>query len=99
MLLQVLPSFTQETFEISDGVYSFASGGSYFSMFIVTGDGVIVIEPIRTEHSKQMLEAIQNITSEPISSTVTTIGTMFLVDKSSRMLGPQSLLMRMRLTG
>ena len=60
LLLQVLPS-TQETYEISDGVYSFASGGSYFSMFIVTGTGVMVIE-----HSKQMLEAIQNITSEPI---------------------------------
>jgi len=66
LLLQVLPSLTQETYEISDGVYSFASGGSYFSMFIVTGAGVMVIEPIRTEHSKQMLEAIRNITSEPI---------------------------------
>jgi glyoxylase-like metal-dependent hydrolase (beta-lactamase superfamily II) len=66
LLLQILPSFSYQTFEIADGVYSFASDGSYFSMFIVTGDGVMVIEPIRTEHSKQMLEAIQNITSEPI---------------------------------
>ena len=66
LLLQILPSFSYQTFEIADGVYSFASDGSYFSMFIVTGDGVIVIEPIRTEHSKQMLEAIRNITSEPV---------------------------------
>merc|ERR1712123_533002 len=65
LLFQIVPIFTLETFEISDGVYSFG-GNAYFSMFIVTGDGVIVIEPVRTDHSKEMLKSIREITNEPI---------------------------------
>merc|ERR1712123_121640 len=65
LLFQIVPIFTLETFEISDGVYSFG-GNAYFSMFIVTGDGVMVIEPVRTDHSKEMLKSIREITNEPI---------------------------------
>merc|ERR1712127_513879 len=64
---QAQQAFTVE--EIGPGVYSFNtldSGEEYMSMFIVTGEGVIVIEPVSTAHSTRMLEAIGKITGEPV---------------------------------
>ena len=66
LLLKVVPSFTFETYKVSEGVYSFTDDGFYMSMFVVTGEGVMVIEPVRLSHSKLMLQAIRNITNEPI---------------------------------
>ena len=69
LLLQAMTSSANsqvKTFEIADGVYSFTPDGTYISMFIVTGDGVIAIEPVNTQHSKAMLQAIQNVTAEPV---------------------------------
>merc|ERR1711892_476566 len=65
VLLQVISSLC-ETYEIADDVYSFTTTNAYFSMFVVTGSGVIVIDPSNLEHSKQMLKEINDITSEPV---------------------------------
>ena len=68
LLLQILPLglvFSQ-TYEISDGVYSFTSASGYVSMFILTGEGVMVIEPVNSQHAISMIQAIKSITDEPI---------------------------------
>ena len=65
-MMLVVPSFGYEIYEVSEGVFSFTNDQIYTSMFIVTGEGVMVIEPVRLSHSKLMLQAIRNITSEPI---------------------------------
>jgi len=66
LLLPILSTYSYQTYEISDGVFSFTDDGAYISMFVVTGDGVMVIEPVRLDHSRLMLQAIRNITSEPV---------------------------------
>jgi len=56
--------------EVSAGVYSFSadvSGNEYVSMFIATGEGVIVIEPVSSAHSSLLVEVVANITQEPVS--------------------------------
>lgn len=52
--------------EIGKNIYSYSLDGEYFSMFIVTTDGVIVIESVNSMHAKGMVEAIKQITEEPI---------------------------------
>lgn len=53
--------------EIAPGVYSFAPSGShYFSMFVVTDDGVAVFETVNSKHSTEMLEVIRGITDKPV---------------------------------
>ncbi len=54
------------TAKIADGVYSFGGVVPYYSMFIVTEEGVLVIEPVNTNHSLMMLQAIREITDKPI---------------------------------
>ena len=52
---------------VADGVYTFGNPAhGYTSMFIVTNDGVIVVEPVNTGHSKAMLKAIRSVTDQPI---------------------------------
>ena len=50
----------------ADGVYKFDPGMGYSSMFVVTDDGVIAIEPVNTEHAKSLLNAIQSVTDKPV---------------------------------
>jgi len=53
--------------EVDDGVYAYGDpAGGYTSMFVVTNDGVIVMEPINTKHSSAMLEAIRSVTDQPV---------------------------------
>ena len=55
------------TWKVADDVYRYGNPNfGYFSMFVVTDEGVIVIEPINTEHSKSMLKAIKKITNKPV---------------------------------
>jgi len=54
-----------ETVEIAENVYSFALD-NFYSMFVVTTDGVIVIEPKETGHSEAMLAAIKEVTDQPV---------------------------------
>jgi len=51
--------------EVSENLYSF-SEFTYFSMVLVTDEGVIVVDPVNTEHSEVMLQAIKAITDQPI---------------------------------
>ena len=55
------------TQEIADGVYSFSADGEYYSMFVVTDEGVMVFETANTAHSTAMIESIQSITEQPIN--------------------------------
>ena len=66
LLLQVFPLVFSDTYQVSDGVYSFISDSGYVSMFILTGEGVMVVEPINSKHSALMLEAIGTLTTEPV---------------------------------
>ena len=53
--------------EVADGVYSYGNPAlGYFSMFVVTDDGVIAVEPVNTAHSLGLLEAIRSVTDQPI---------------------------------
>ena len=60
---QTLPD---HTVEIANGVYSYGPGNEYFSMFVVTGEGVIAIESINTEHATGLLAAIRAVTDQPV---------------------------------
>ena len=52
--------------EVAPGVFSFTSSGFIISLFIVTKDGVMVIDPMKLEHAQAMLEEIRRITQAPI---------------------------------
>jgi len=55
------------TWKVADGVYIYGNPNvGYFSMFAVTGEGVIVVEPINTAHAKHMLKAIKKVTDKPV---------------------------------
>lgn len=60
---QALPDHTAR---IAEGVYSYGPGNGYFSMFAVTGEGVIAFESVNTEHSRGLLRAIGEVTDEPV---------------------------------
>lgn len=57
-----------KTVEVADGVYAFDNSkvSGYNSMFITTGEGVMVIEPVNHNHAKALLQAIGAVTNEPI---------------------------------
>ena len=58
---------SSHTTKVADGVYSFGDPAlGYFSMFVVTDDGVIVVEPVNTAHAKATLSAIREVTDKPI---------------------------------
>ena len=56
----------EHTAMIANGVYAYGPGNGYFSMFIVTGEGVIAIESVNTEHAKGLLRAIAQVTDQPV---------------------------------
>ena len=60
---QALPD---HTVEIAEGVYSYGPGDEYFSMFVVTGEGVIAFESVNTEHATGLLHAIAEVTDQPV---------------------------------
>jgi len=61
---QTLPPHTAL---IDHGVYSYGnSANGYFSMFVVTNEGVIAIESINSKHAVGMVETIKKITDKPI---------------------------------
>ena len=57
------PSF--ETVEVADGIYSFGNGEA-FGAFMVTDEGVIVMDSINPDFAARMLAAIQEVTDQPI---------------------------------
>ncbi|MCZ6752812.1 MAG: MBL fold metallo-hydrolase [Acidobacteria bacterium] len=52
--------------EVADDVYSYGGPTGYVSMFVVTDDGVIAIDPINTPHSQGLVAAIKSVTDQPI---------------------------------
>ncbi len=62
------PPFATTKVEGTDGVYIFRNGGAQ-SMFVVTRDGVIAVDPIgyaRPEGVQDYVNEIKKITSQPI---------------------------------
>ena len=54
------------TVEVADNVYSYGNPAmAYFSMFVVTDNGVMAIELVNTSHSQGLLQAIQSVTDQP----------------------------------
>ena len=53
-----------ESREVAENVYSFTSSGFIISLFMVTNEGVMVIDPFTEKHSKLMLEAIRTMFHE-----------------------------------
>jgi len=59
-----LPAHTQQ---IAKDVYSYGDPAKgYYSLFVVTKDGVVAIESVNTQHAKGLLKAITSVTSQPI---------------------------------
>lgn len=56
----------ETTREIAPGIYSFAPGNHYHSMFAVTDAGVAVFETVNSKHASQLVGAIRKITDKPI---------------------------------
>lgn len=56
----------EATTEVANGIYSYAPGSGYISMFVVTGEGVIAIEPVNPRHATGLLEAIRRVTDQPV---------------------------------
>lgn len=52
--------------QVADGVYAFDPQDGYNSMFVVTDEGVIAIEPVNSRHAAGMLEAIRSVTDQPV---------------------------------
>lgn len=58
---------SSHTTKVADGVYSYGDPSmGYFSMFVVTEDGVIVVEPVNDVHAQATLGAIREVTDKPI---------------------------------
>lgn len=60
---QTLPD---DVAKIGENIYSYGGYGEYYSMFIVTTDGVIAIESVDSKHANGMVEAIKKVTNQPI---------------------------------
>jgi glyoxylase-like metal-dependent hydrolase (beta-lactamase superfamily II) len=51
--------------EVGNGIYSFGNGFIY-SGIVVTDEGVIVLDPMNSQHAELTLEAIRGITEQPL---------------------------------
>ena len=56
----------KSVWKAANGVYRYGPGDGYYSMFVVTDEGVIAIEPVNIKHSQGLLEAIKSVTDKPI---------------------------------
>jgi len=66
-LLMMNIVFAEEhVWKAADGVYRYGPGDGYYSMFLVTDEGVIAIEPVNIEHSQGLLKAIRSVTEKPV---------------------------------
>ena len=57
------------TWEVAKDVYRFGAvegKNGYYSMFVVTSEGVIAIEPVNPAHAKGLMAAIKNVTTQPV---------------------------------
>ena len=57
--------------KVADGVYSFGGGPwAYYTMFVVTNEGVIVTDPINPDLASAMMKEIRIITDKPIKYVI-----------------------------
>jgi len=57
--------------KVADGVYSFGGGPfSYYTMFVVTNEGVIVTDPVNPDLASAMMKEIGEITDKPIKYVI-----------------------------
>lgn len=63
--LIVAKPLPQHTLEVAPNVYSYGPD-HYYSMFIVTSEGVIAIESVNSKHATGMLAAIKQVTEAPV---------------------------------
>jgi glyoxylase-like metal-dependent hydrolase (beta-lactamase superfamily II) len=60
-------SAEEKVWKAADGVYRYGDpANGYYSMFVITEEGVIAVEPISTQHSNGLLRAIKNVTDKPV---------------------------------
>ena len=57
---------TNQSREVAPNIYSFTSNGFIISLFMVTEEGVMLIDPMDVTHSEEMLANIREITAAPI---------------------------------
>lgn len=64
------PAFAKEnatgTRNIAPNVYSFSADGEYYSMFVITDEGVMVFETANSAHSTAMLDSVRTTTEQPV---------------------------------
>ena len=57
--------------KVADGVYSFGGGPwAYYSMFVVTNEGVIIADPINADLASAMMKEVRKITNKPIKYVI-----------------------------
>ena len=56
----------QDVWKAADGVYMYGPGHGFNSMFVVTDEGVVVMDSANSQHAKGMLKAIKEITDQPV---------------------------------
>lgn len=66
LLASNVASAEDNLWQASEGVYRFGPGDGYYSMFMVTDDGVIAVEPVNTQHARGLLKAIKSVTDKPV---------------------------------
>jgi len=60
-----------ESKKVADGVYSFGGGPyAYYTMFVVTSEGVIVTDPVNSDLASAMMTEIRKITDKPIKYVI-----------------------------
>jgi len=73
LLLLGMKMVSAEYKEVLPGIYSFSvDGGFTISVFVVTGNGVVATDPMNPRHAKAMIEAIKEVTNEPIKYLIHT---------------------------
>lgn len=58
---------TPQAVKIADDIYAYGSAATdYYSMFVVTPEGVIAFESVNTPHATGLLKAIRGVTDRPV---------------------------------
>jgi len=60
----------ESVFKAADGVYMYGPGQGFNSMFVVTSEGVVVMDSANSQHATGMLKAIKKITDQPVRYVV-----------------------------
>ena len=74
MMAAVLAQLTMTTaaagehlWKAADGVYRYGDPEyGYYSMFVVTDDGVVAVEPVSVRHAQGLRKAIRTVTEKPV---------------------------------